>query len=112
MSTGLSAFTDVANSPATTADAGDASARRRFFSSSTKTNVPGEAESMLEIPDSPTLESPTTRACTASAISCNERFMILFLYVSPGKGKPGLECNHGEEGLLDRLRRARSGGRF
>ena len=36
---------------------------------------------MLEIPDSPTLESPTTRACTASAISRNERFMILFLYV-------------------------------
>src|ERR1017187_6064153 len=87
---GLEAVFPAANAPAITAAAGDCNARRRFFSSSTKTKSPGEADAMLDTPVTSMRPSPCTVARTCSAISLTERFIAAW-FIEPfytfGRGK-------------------------
>lgn len=76
MSRGLAAAVPEAKSPAITAAAGDSNASRRFFSSSTKTRAPADAEAMLDTPLTVISPSPCTLADTCSATSWTDRFSV------------------------------------
>ena len=102
--------------PAIIAEARDSRARRRFFSSSTKTKSPADANGYSQYFH---LNRPVSDDLSSDRIGDRAYLHCTFLYVCAGKEKQGTRMLpgttpflHGKENILDRIYVTRTGGGF